>query len=99
MSTSPDPSLPPNLPIVNLRPTEIGTGWTRVEVGTPIKTSYQLFAWFVDPPDWVISSFFTSDKEKNSGRQVYRRATSLRAWISILPSLTRKYLRRWAGKV
>ena len=91
--------IPINLPIVNLRPTEIGAGWTRVEVGAPIKTSYQLFAWFVDPPDWVISSFFTSDKEKNSGRQVYRRPSSLRAWVSLLPSLIRKYLRRWAGKV
>ena len=73
---------------------KVGRGWRSIAVGEPIKSGDMLFAFFVDPPSWVISSFFTSDGFKNAGRQTYRRAVSLRAKLSVAPLLIRKYLRR-----
>jgi hypothetical protein len=94
MSTSsPDPNLPDNLPTLNMS-SKVGRGWRSVAVGQYIKSGDMLFAFFVDPPNWVISSFFTSDGFRNPGRQTYRRAISLRAKLSVTPLLIRKYWRK-----
>ena len=92
-----DSNLPANLPILNMS-SKVGKGWRSVGVGEQIKSGDMLFAWFVSPPDWVISSFFTSDHFANAGRQTYRRAVSLSAKLSVVRPLVRKYWRRLRGK-
>lgn len=99
MTVSPDPNLPENLPenlpTMGIPHNLLGDGWAPVAVGEHVKSHYQLYAFFIARPGWVLSSFLTSDGYKNNGRQTYRKPISLRAYLSIIVPLVRKYLRRW----
>lgn len=86
--------IPDNLPTLGLKHTELGAGFTSVAVGDTLRTSDQYFAFHLDSPDWVLSSFFTSQKEVNRGRQTYRRVNSLSARLSVLLPVAQKYSRR-----
>lgn len=93
-----DPNLPENLPTVNIGD-RVGRGWRPVGVGEPVKSHYQYFAFHTTPPGWKLGSFMTNERIVNSGVANYRRATSLRSWMSLLFPLISKYYRHFKGKV
>jgi hypothetical protein len=70
--------------------------WRRTAVGEQIKSAWQAYI-LLPQPHWRISAFYTSDREVVSGRTSYRAPNSLKAWCSVLPELTRKWVRRWRG--
>lgn len=82
--------IPVNQPTLNLSDS-VGPGWASVGVGELIKTHYQVFTLFTQPPIWNISSFFTSDQYHSNGRSSYRRPTSLWTWIAAMSKVPTKY--------
>lgn len=81
------------LPIVSLKSTQFGKGWSQVGVGEPVKSHYQYLAFHLDPPHWVLSNFFTREKLINAGRSYYRKPSSLGAWLSLIYPLIKKYIK------
>ncbi len=71
--------------------------WERLSVGDCVRTADQFFR-LMPPTGWVIGSFFTSDKQKVTGRTTYRRPASVRAWLEVAPQVARKLWQRWTQK-
>lgn len=90
-------TLPDNLPTAPI--SSVGPGWQAIAVGGALTTWSQYFAFHDHTPSghpqWVLGTYFTSDGKTNLGAQSYRNPTSLRARLSILLPVARKYLRRW----
>ena len=98
MSNISSTDLPPNLPITRLL--SVGRGWVSVAVGDLVKTSDQYYALHLEEgPNWILGSYFTSEKFKNPGFSNYRRPVSLSAWLSIFIPLMKKYSRHYLGKI
>lgn len=83
--------LPPNQPVVGMD--DVGKGWRRVSVGEKVKTYYQAYMLAPGTPGWRLSSFYTSEQFINQGRSHYRAPASLKAWLTILFPLIRKWFR------
>lgn len=89
----PPEQLAPNQPTIPVE--SVGEGWRRVSIGEPIKSSYQAFTFApgARKPEWRLSSFYSAEGEKVTGRTHYRAPASVRAWLSVLPRLAIKLAR------
>ena len=72
----------------------IGKGFIQIEASVPLKTYDQYFD--MATQEWVMGSFFTSDKELNRGIRPYRRPVTLDTKIALLPKVIKKY---WNKKI
>lgn len=81
------------LPSINISDQETDPGWRRVGIGDIIKTHYQTYS-FGPEVGWRISSFWSVEQFKNSGRSNHRRPVSLHAWSEVIPQLLRKWYNR-----
>jgi len=100
-STPRSPSdIPKNLPVFNLGPGETGpgTGWTSVGTNVLVRTTDQVYR--LHPRvGWQLSAYFTSEHFANPGLSHFRRPASLRAWLTVLVALPRKYWRKLKGEI
>ncbi len=82
------------IPMVSLNDNQVGKGYRRVNIGEPLKTSYEVYL-ITDRSGWVLTSFYTKDKQVNNGVSNYREAVSLGARLKGLPALLGKVWKGW----
>lgn len=88
-----DPTLPPHQPVA--ASSNLPRGFITVDVGDVVRTSDMYFSFYRTPPQWVLSSFFTSDVYVHTGVMSYARPSSWRARLVTLPKVISKCWPRW----
>ncbi len=86
--------LPTYQPVIGLDDGQIGTGWRRVAVDEVVKTYFQSYL-LVPRGHWALTSFYTKQGVKVSGRSHYRAPASLSAWLSVAWPVLCKLVCRW----
>ncbi len=88
----------PQLPVFNVDAELLDErNWRRVSTGGVVRTHFQAYL-LLPQGGWQLTSFFTSDGQKVTGRTAYRSPTSLKAWLSIARPLAAKWWNRWRSK-
>lgn len=86
--------LPPNLPILNISPEEIGSGWRSPMIGEIVETHWEHLS-FTPRVEWRITSYFTAEGYRHQGFTNYRVPISLFAWYRVIKQLPRKWWRHY----
>jgi hypothetical protein len=68
--------------------------WKRLPAGTLIRSFDQFFL-LMPPAGWAMSNFVAADGQRVTGRTVYRRPRSLRAWLTVALPAARKVVSRF----
>lgn len=72
--------------------------WRRVAPGEQVKTWFQAYILMPPRAGWRLSTFWTSDNQRVTGRTAYRAPSSLTAWCEVVPQVTAKAWRHWFSK-
>ncbi len=93
-------TLPPYQPVVAVDANTLDERhWRRVSVGEVVHTHWQAYLLISGPGGgWQLTSFWTKDGQRVTGRTVYRAPASLSAWLSLAAPLVRKWWARLTGQ-